>query len=489
MLSQSQPTRNHPWVAILTNENTSSIDILLEFGLTENQAKVFLAITSLEDPTVAEIAEHSEVRREEVYRLLPDLEKVGLVERLLGKPLRLRTPDPTSSIATLVALEREKANARISELSIKSRDLLQQLDQHGAKIEDIETITSEFSLIQEKESIRTELDEMINRSTQKLDLLFSRPDLIWLLSTQGEALRSALERGVKIRIMSEPPTGRDRLPRILERRFPENLEVSLKYLLFPTAFFLIVDMSQLLIITSGVHHLPASNCLWTNNESLIALTHKEFEERWSESVYWKTVDGISMAASRQEGADSRISHIHRLLLYQTSDVKYNVLFNFLKDQQDEGAMAIYVCSKDCVEDVKKAMVQFGFDKRTITKGEGIRILDWNSLLESDDVFNVERAIDAWDDLFFESQDKEFNGIAAATEMQFFFDNKIIEILEDYEKQIHSLQDGHMAFKCAYNEQSLLSTKRPLRLYARLLGFHTTLLTEEKGKVERLGAGR
>lgn len=489
MLSQSQPTRNHPWVAILTNENTSSIDILLEFGLTENQAKVFLAITSLEDPTVAEIAEHSKVRREEVYRLLPDLEKMGLVERLLGKPLRLRTPDPKSSISTLVALERDKANARISELSIKSRDLLRELGQHQIELDHIETITSEFSLIQEKESIRTELNEMINKSTQRLDLLFSRTDLIWLLSTQGEALRSALERGVKIRIMSEPPTGRDRLPRILQRRFPENLDVSLKYLLFPTAFFLIVDEAQLLTITSGVHHLPASNCLWTNNESLIALTHKEFEERWSESVYWKTVNGISMAASLQQGSDKGISHIHRLLLYQTSDVKYNVLFNFLKDQQDEGAMVIYVCSKECVEDVKKAMVKFGFERRAITKGESIRIFDWNSLLGSDDVFNVERAIDTWDDLFFESQDKEFSGIAAATEMQFFFNEGITEILEDYEKQIHSLQDGHMAFKCAYDEQSLLSTERPLQLYARLLGFHTTILTEEGGKVERLGAGR
>ena len=111
----------------MTDEEKISFDILSEFGLTENQAKVFIATTRLGTPTVSEVADASEVRREEVYRLLPELEKMGLIERLLGKPLRLRTPNPKSAITTLVNLEREKAKDRITELSAKSRDLLQYL--------------------------------------------------------------------------------------------------------------------------------------------------------------------------------------------------------------------------------------------------------------------------------------------------------------------------------------------------------------------------
>lgn len=473
----------------LNSENTLSIEILSEFGLTETQAKVFIAAIQLENPTVSEIAESAKVRREEVYRLLPELEKMGLIERLLGKPLRLRSPDPKSSISTLLKLERERARDRISELSVKSRDLLQQLDEHDTSVDDVEILTSEFSLIQEKESIRTNLSELIDNSTKRLDLLFSRPDLTWLLSTQGEALRSAMERGVKVRIMSEPPTERDRLPRILERRFPESLDVELKYLLSPAAFFIVADLAQLIFITSGAHHLPVANCLWTNNESLIALTHKDFEERWNESAYWKTVDGISMAIPPQDSSEGVRSHVHRLLLYQTEDVKYDVLFNFLKERQKEGDMLIYVCSKDCIEEVKKAMVKFGFDKRSISNGEDIKVLDWNTMLQGDDVFNVDKVVDAWDDLFFESQDKEFNGIAVASEMQFFFDNGLIEKLEEYEYQIQKALDGHMLFKCAYSEDALLKIERPLQLYAELLGSHTTLLTEEKGKVERMKTRR
>jgi len=472
-------------VTILSIENTRNIEILSEFGLTESQAKVFIAIIQLKNPTVAEVAEASEVRREEIYRLLPDLENMGLVERLLGKPLRLRSPDPKSSISTLVKLERERAKARISDLSIKSRDFLVQLRQQDIEIDTDGILTSDFSLIQEKESIRTVLYDMLSKSTKQVDLLFSRPDLIWLLSTHGEILRKAAEHAVKIRIMSEPPSGRDRLPKIIQRRFPENVEISLRYLLFPTAFFLIVDLSQLLLITSGVHHLPASNCLWTNNESLIALTHKDFENLWNESASWKTVDGVSMTISPQDSSNGGTSHIHRLLLYRSSDTKYKVLFNFLRERQKDSVVAIYVCTKDCVEAVKEAMIAFGFDRKSIAKGEDIKIIDWNSLLLDDGKFSVERAIDAWDELFFESQEKGFKGIAVVTEMQFFFENNMIETLEDYENHIHGMLDSQMVFKCAYDEQTLLNTESPLELYARLLGLHTTLLTEDRGKIERL----
>jgi sugar-specific transcriptional regulator TrmB len=57
--------------------------------LTLNQAKVYLAVIKLEKTTVVQVANFSKVRREDVYRILPSLEKMGLVERLLGKPTEI----------------------------------------------------------------------------------------------------------------------------------------------------------------------------------------------------------------------------------------------------------------------------------------------------------------------------------------------------------------------------------------------------------------
>ena len=57
------------------DENT---DLLLGLGLSLNQARVYLAILKLEKTTVASVTRFSKVRREDVYRILPSLEKMGL---------------------------------------------------------------------------------------------------------------------------------------------------------------------------------------------------------------------------------------------------------------------------------------------------------------------------------------------------------------------------------------------------------------------------
>ena len=467
----------------MNKDESLSLEILAEFGLTENQAKVFLATTKLGTPTVAEVADASEVRREEIYRLLPELEKIGLIERLLGKPLRLKTLDPASSITTLVNLEREKAKDRISELSMKSKKLLQFLGEHEVVPSHAE-MTSDFSLIQEKESIRISLFELITKAKKQIDILFSRKDLIWLVSTQGESLQKAFEDGIKIRIMSEPTSGRDRIPKILRRQFPGLAEVPLKYLLNPTAFYIITDKSKLIMITSGVEHLPSATCLWTNNMSLVSMTSSSFEGHWHDSVHWKTVEGITLAVTPQEESEEGQSHVHRFLLYRSNVTKEKVLFNFLKQRYEAGYMVLYLCSEDCINKAKDAMLKFGFDKKLIEDPKNLRLLSWDQWVVDKGEFSVDKAIDTWDELFFESQDLGFNGLAVASDMKFFFDNNLIDALEEYEKQIHKMIEGQMELKCAYDEASILQSKNPLQLYGRVVGYHTALLTEDKGSIQR-----
>ena len=78
-----------------TDEN---MDLLLGLGLSLNQAKVYLAILKLETTTVAQIAKFSKVCREDVYRILPTLERMDSVQRLRGKRTEIgATPGPGCS--------------------------------------------------------------------------------------------------------------------------------------------------------------------------------------------------------------------------------------------------------------------------------------------------------------------------------------------------------------------------------------------------------
>ena len=91
-----------------------STDLLLGLGLSLNQARVYLAVLKLEKTTVAQVAKYSKVRREDVYRILPSLEKMGLIERLLGKPTEIRATPISDALSLLVSEEKNKSDDRLT---------------------------------------------------------------------------------------------------------------------------------------------------------------------------------------------------------------------------------------------------------------------------------------------------------------------------------------------------------------------------------------
>jgi sugar-specific transcriptional regulator TrmB len=63
--------------------------MLVDFGLTLNQARVYLSIVQLGCSTIGNISRESGVRREDVYRIIPKLEKMWLIERVPSTPTKI----------------------------------------------------------------------------------------------------------------------------------------------------------------------------------------------------------------------------------------------------------------------------------------------------------------------------------------------------------------------------------------------------------------
>src|SRR5512147_977014 len=108
---------------VLRMSNDENTDLLLGLGLSLNQARVYLAILKLEKTTVGQVSKFSKVRREDVYRILPSLEKLGLIERLLGKPAEVRATLISNALKLLVAEEKRKSDERLLEMKNKVKKL------------------------------------------------------------------------------------------------------------------------------------------------------------------------------------------------------------------------------------------------------------------------------------------------------------------------------------------------------------------------------
>ena len=66
--------------------DSKHIQALMNLGLTLLQAKTYLTLTKLGKADIKGISKASNVVREEIYRIMPKLEKIGLVEKIVGRP-------------------------------------------------------------------------------------------------------------------------------------------------------------------------------------------------------------------------------------------------------------------------------------------------------------------------------------------------------------------------------------------------------------------
>jgi len=62
------------------------VQILTDLGLTLLQAKTYLALSQLGKATVKTISKTANVARQDVYRVMLALEKLGLAEKIVAKP-------------------------------------------------------------------------------------------------------------------------------------------------------------------------------------------------------------------------------------------------------------------------------------------------------------------------------------------------------------------------------------------------------------------
>jgi len=93
----------------LMDSLTELAEKLSEYGITYNQAKVYVAAAKLVIASVSQISKKSNVSREEVYRLLPKLEKLGLIEKTIERPLRIKATNFRAALSILINHRRETA--------------------------------------------------------------------------------------------------------------------------------------------------------------------------------------------------------------------------------------------------------------------------------------------------------------------------------------------------------------------------------------------
>jgi len=446
--------------------------MLSDFGLTGNQARVYLAIARLKLATVGQISKVSKVRREDVYRILPKLEKMGLAEKLLGKPSKIRATPVEEALSILIKHEEDTARERVSSLRAKTETFLK----HFAKAPRLEGEEKpHFALLSKRESIVARMLRMVKSAEKEIDVVFSRSQIMQFLHIFSDQFKRNMRKGVKIRVVSELPDYEDSLPRLIEEKVSPSNSLDLKYSDLPSSHYMIADFKEALISTTTEGNLAEHPCLWTNSDSLVGVFHGYFENLWHKSTSWKAIETAAVPEKVIRFMEQLRPTNHLIFVYDSPEAKYNVLFNYLKVGFNNGEAAVYVASDENPSRIREAMKQFGIPVEEYEKTGALHILGHEDIYILDGKFSTTTIINLWNKLYKEALKQGFKGLRVTGEVACFFKHNLIRELIEYEKALHTVLDIPMVAICAYNASQINKSKDPANLYGELARTHGTVL--------------
>jgi len=461
-------------------------ETLCDFGLTPNQAKVYLSIVQLGMASVGNVSKASKVRREDVYRILPKLERMGLIEKILGKPTKIRAIPVEEALDILVKREREIASKKVSALMAKKDAFLKSFKPNLEKPKFKEEET-QFALLSERDAVICKAISIMKNAEKEIALVTSVEEFFNFLPTFAETFKSLTRKHVRVRAILEVREHEDTLLRSVKDHIPSGVSIDTKYAYQALHHYNLVDNRQVLIATSPDPPLGKHPYLWTDNKGLVALMQENFERLWHTSMNSKAVQINAVPEKVIQFVKQMSPTDHIIFVYQSPEAKYNVLFNYLKFGLENGEAGAYVASEENPNEIRDAMKRFGINTEKYEETGALRILGCNDVYIIEGKFDIPNTIGMWNKLYQEALAKGFKGLRVTGEMACFFKRNLIPELVEYERALHRVLDLPIIAICAYNADHLTKAYNPIDLYNELVRAHGTVLfagiDNKLGKIE------
>ena len=177
----------------------------MQLGLSHRQAKVYLALLISGMSTAKKISQVSKIPRQDVYTVVPILEKMGLCEKTITKPVMFRATPIQKSIGLLM----QRETAEYDEMQIRTRNLLQDLSHYCSETAYQEEKAQFFLLLSERQSRILRIEEAVNNAATVVDS-FTTPEIFkQVIVSSEEVLKKTMGRGVKFRFLMENPKDKE----------------------------------------------------------------------------------------------------------------------------------------------------------------------------------------------------------------------------------------------------------------------------------------
>ena len=245
----------------------------MQLGLTLNQARAYFALIQLGPSTAKELAKKSQITRQDIYRVAPILQEAGLIEKQIDSTKCYKAIPLEQGINILLKIKAEEQQ----KLSKKTQDLIK--DARNIHLEKTSSDPeSEFTIFSGKGRITQKVSKTLKNTHSSVDSIISQKKFSPLIFDLVEDYKKALEAGIRMRIITENPTGKV-IQEILTN-LQKNSSLQIAYLeVLPHTITIIFDNTEAIITTTCT--ATSTSALWSNNQCFISMAQTYFNTRWT----------------------------------------------------------------------------------------------------------------------------------------------------------------------------------------------------------------
>jgi sugar-specific transcriptional regulator TrmB len=264
--------------------STRVMDALKGIGLNLYERRIWVALLGRGTSTAGELSEIANVPRSRAYDVLQSLVDKGFVLVQTTKPIRYVAIPPEEALERVKKRMEEKIREMQQRIEdIKSSPVMRELKEiynKGIKLISPEEMTG---AVRGKHSVAQQLDSMFRNASKRINILATPEWLSEVITNNLNALKSAKERGVEIKIATNFDEKYADVLKVLsgvaEVRFVDEKEIPLH------GRFAVVDGKEMFfgLVDHRTIHSTQDLGIWSKSEYAANVLDPLFELVWEHS--------------------------------------------------------------------------------------------------------------------------------------------------------------------------------------------------------------
>jgi len=252
--------------------------ILVNLGLSLLQAKIYLTLVQTGQATIKEIAKASGIVRQDIYRIVPSLQELGLAEKILNVPTMYK-PTPIKEGCYLLLQNKTREHVKLQKKTIA---LVKNLHEKNNKTL-LQEEDSQFVITSSGTLLHKRLGEGHQMAQKSIYIIGEWQTTRTMVFYRFTDFKRALKRGTQIRIITEKHED-DKSTQKIIRTLMLNPLFETRYVAMPSTLKMVIHDEKEVNMCIAIPPDKDVPSLWSNNPQFVKIMVAYFQELWSKAV-------------------------------------------------------------------------------------------------------------------------------------------------------------------------------------------------------------